>query len=62
MIKKTMAFLFALGLSASYAFAAGDVTQCYSECGQKAANCRAHLGGSPICEDLYGHCLSNCQQ
>ncbi|CAM3083527.1 hypothetical protein [Janthinobacterium lividum] len=62
MIKKTMAFLFALGLSASYAFAASDVTQCYSECGQKVANCRAHLGGSPICEDLYGHCLSNCQQ
>ena len=62
MIKKTMAFLFALGLGASYAFAAGDVTQCYSECGQKVANCRAHLGGSPICEDLYGHCLSNCQQ
>jgi len=39
MVKKTGAFLFALGLSASYAFAAGDVSQCYMECGQKVARC-----------------------
>ena len=62
MIKKTAAFLFALGLSASYAFAAGDVSQCYMDCAQKVANCQAHLGGSPICADLYDHCLANCQK
>ena len=43
MIKKSMAFLFALGLSASYAFAAGDVTQCIAS-GEKVANCGRTLG------------------
>ena len=62
MFKKTTAFLFALGLSASYAFAAGDVSQCYMDCGTKVANCRASLGSSPICTDLYDHCLANCQK
>ncbi|MFZ4876147.1 hypothetical protein ACL9RI_13765 [Janthinobacterium sp. Mn2066] len=62
MIKKAGAFLFALGLSASYAFAAGDVSQCYMECGQKVARCQASLGGSPICSDMYDHCLANCQK
>ena len=62
MIKKTTAFLFTLGLSASWALAAGDVSQCYMDCGQKVASCQAHLGGSPICTELYDHCLANCQK
>lgn len=61
MIKKTTAFLFALGLSASYAFAGND---CTLECAIRANTCSGGMPGSassPICEMIYKHCIEQCK-
>ncbi|AKU22499.1 hypothetical protein MJ904_11440 [Massilia sp. MB5] len=56
MLKK-IAFIFALGLSASYAMAAGS---CEGQCAEKFAFCNAHGKPPGLCSMEYRNCIDRC--
>ncbi|MBB3119164.1 hypothetical protein FHS03_002215 [Massilia violacea] len=56
MLKK-IAFIFALGLSASYAMAAGF---CEPQCAEKLAFCNAHGKPPSLCSGEYSMCMYRC--
>ena len=58
-MKKITAFIFTLGLSASYAFAADN--SCYS-CEADLQECKMMYGdSSPFCSHNYQACLTSCE-
>jgi hypothetical protein len=61
MLKKLSMFLFAVGLSASYAWAIpddGGAWLCQQSCNRSYQQCQtAHC---PNCQDNYYACLDNC--
>ncbi len=57
MLKK-LAFIFALGLSASYAMAAGS---CELQCAEKQAFCQMRGIPYSICSFEYRNCIDRCE-
>lgn len=61
MTKKLALFIFAMGLSGSYAFAIGHGTDtCSAKCLAQFNTCKANLGQRPVCQTLYEECLLQC--
>ncbi|MDN2705513.1 hypothetical protein O3301_24760 [Janthinobacterium sp. SUN211] len=61
MFKKLGFFLFAMGLSASYAIAGGGDPECYSQCNAELEQCMTSQPGSPgACRRMQQICYASC--
>jgi hypothetical protein len=58
-MKKTLKlFLFALGLGASFAYAAPNYNTCMNQCLYELNAC--HASGSKTCSGAYATCIGDC--
>lgn len=61
MFKKQGFFLFAMGLSASYAIAGSGEPECYSQCNDDLEQCmRDHPGAPGACSKIHQMCYASC--
>ena len=60
MFKKLGFFLFAMGVSASYAIAGGE-PECYAQCDEGLDQCMTNQPGSPgACRRMHQICYASC--
>ena len=61
MFKKLGFFLFAMGVSASYAIAGSGEPECYSQCNDDLEQCmRDHPGAPGACSKIHRMCYDSC--
>ena len=61
MFKKLGFFLFAMGVSASYAIAGGGEQKCYSQCDDRLDQCMTDHPTAPgACTKIHQMCYDRC--
>ncbi|HEU4817355.1 hypothetical protein [Janthinobacterium sp.] len=61
MLKKLGFFLFAMGVSASYAMAGGGEPECYSQCDDGLEQCMINHPTAPgACTKIHQMCYDRC--
>ena len=61
MLKKLGFFLFAMGVSASYAIAGGGEPECYSQCDDRLDQCMTDHPTAPgACTKIHQMCYDRC--
>ena len=61
MLKKLGFFLFAMGVSASYAIAGGGEPECYAQCDDDLEQCMTDHPTAPgACTKIHRICMKSC--